>query len=335
MRAKQIYVLLVVLVVLSIVAYIAHESKKPPERPPAESEQAKLFPSLKADDIAAIKIKSLGTEAQLARDDTGAWVVPDKDNYPADAKAVERMLEAIETMDRGTVVSRNPEKQTLYEVDEITGTEVTVLDKDENVLADFFVGKAGQDFFSTNIRLAGSNEVRLVRKMLSYMFKRPGGDWREKLLFDMDETKIVKYSVTGEEGAASFEKSEQGTWSTIEPTGKEFDTEDMKRAASGFAKLRVSGFAEEKDKDKFELDKPRWTIAATTDDDEVHTLKVCGERSKAQFFVQREGKETVFYISKYQIEKMTKPYRQVLGIEDEKPEKKAKLPIKPKRPPPK
>lgn len=335
MRTKQIYVLLVVLVVLSIVAYIAHESKKPPERPPAESEQAKLFPSLKADDIAVIKIKSLGTEAQLARDDTGTWVVPDKDNYPADAKAVERMLEAIETMDRGTVVSRNPEKQTLYEVDEITGTAVTFLDKNENVLADFLVGKAGQDFFSTNIRLAGENEVRLVRKMLSYMFKRPGGDWREKLLFDMDEAKIVKYSVTGEEGAASFEKSEQGTWSTIEPTGKEFDTEDMKRAASGFATLRVSGFAEEKDKDKFELDKPRWTIAATTDDDEQYTLRACGERSKAQFFVQREGKETVFYISKYQIEKMTKPYKQVLGIEDEKPEKKAKPPTKPKKTPPK
>jgi len=334
-RAKQIYILLAVLVVLSIFAYVAHESNEAPKRPSAESDKAKLFPSLKADVIAAIKIKSLGAEAQLARDDAGTWVVPDKGNYPADAKAIERMLEAIETMDRGTVVSRNPEKQTLYEVDEVTGTEVTVLDKDENELAHFFVGKAGQDFFSTNIRIAGQNEVRLVRKMLSYMFKRPGADWREKLLFDLDDTKIVKYQVTGMEGASTFEKSEQGTWSTIEPTaGKDFDADDMKRAASGFAKLRVSGFAEEKDKDKFALDKPRWTITATTDDGEEYTLRVCGERSKAQFFVQREGKETVFYISKYQVEKMTKPYKQVLGIEDEKPKKGAKLPMKPKRPPP-
>jgi len=334
-RAKQIYVLLVVLVLLSIVAYVAHQSKKPPERPPAESEQAKLFPSIKADDIAAIKIKSLGSEAHIARDETGTWVVPDKDNYPADAKAIERMLEAIETMDRGTVVSRNPEKQPLYEVDETTGTEVTVLDKDENQLAQFFVGKAGQDFFSTNIRLAGESEVRLVRKMLSYMFKRPGGDWREKLLFDLDDTKIVKYSVTGEQGLTSFEKSEQGTWSTIEPAdGKDFDAEDMERAASGLAKLRVSGFGEEKDKDKFALDKPKWTIAATTDDGEKYTLRVCGERSKAQFFVQREGKETVFYISKYQVDKMTKPYKQVLGIADEKPDKAAKPPGMPMRMPP-
>ena len=330
MRARQIYILVAVLAVLSILAYVAHESKKPPESPPAESEQAKLFPSLKADNIAVLKIKSLGSEAQLVRDEAGTWVVPDKHNYPAEASAIQRMLEAIETLDRGTVVSRNPEKQSLYEVDETTGTEVTALGKEQNELAHFFVGKAGQDFFSTNVRLAGENEVRLVRKMLSYMFKRPGGDWREKLIFDLDEAKIVKYSVTGEEGVASFEKNKLGTWATIEPAGKEaMEQKEIKSSVSSLAKLRASGFAEEEDKDKLELDKPKWTITVSTTDGEELTLKVCGEKSKAQYYVQRADKDTVFYIGKYQVEKMNNPYREVLGMEKKpqggkKPDKKKK-----------
>lgn len=319
MRTKKIVILLILLVVLSAIAYVAYESKKPPERPPAGSQQAKLFPSLTADKVAEIKIKSLGSEARIARDDTGTWVVPDKGNYPADAKAVKRMLDAITTMDRGTVVSRNPEKQVLYEVDKTRGTEVTVLDKHKKELAHFFVGKAGQDFFSTNIRLAGENKVRLVRKMLSYMFKRPGGDWREKQIFtDADEKKLVKYTVVGAEGSASFEKSKAGTWSTIEPAGKEVDPEDIKRAVSGLARLRISGFAEDKNKDKFELDKPKWTVTATSDDNKEYSLKICGERSKAQFFVQRVGKDTVFYTSKYQVEKLIKPYKKALGIKEKK-----------------
>jgi len=324
-HTKKIIVLLVILVVLSAVAYVAYESKKPPERPPADSQQAKLFPSLKADEVAQIKIRSLGSEARLVRDDSGTWVVPDKGNYTADAKAIDRMLDAITTMDKGTVVSRNPEKQLLYEVDKIKGTEVTVLDKHGKELAHFFVGKAGQDFFSTNICLAGENEVRLVHKMLSYMFKRTDGDWREKEVFtDADEEKLVKYTVVGAEGSASFAKSETGTWSTIEPAGKEVAPEDAKRAVSGLAKLRISGFAEDKNKDKFELDKPKWTITATGDDDRQYALKICGERSKAQFFVQRVGKDTVFYTSKYQVERLTKPYKDALGIKEEKtPESKS------------
>ncbi len=326
MHTKKIIVLLVILVVLSAIAYVAYESKKLPERPPADSQQAKLFPSLKANDVAQIIIKSLGSEARLVRDDTGTWVVPDKGNYPADAKAIDRMLDAVTTMDKGTVVSRNPEKQLLYEVDKIKGTEVTVLDKRGKELAHFFVGKAGQDFFSTNICLAGESEVRLVHKMLSYMFKRPGGDWREKGLFtDADEEKLVKYTVVGAEGSASFAKSKQGTWSTIEPAGKEVDLEDVRRAVSGLAKMRISGFAEDKEKDKFELDKPKWTITATGDDNSQYTLKICGERSKAQSFVQRVGKDTVFYTSKYQVERLTKPYKEALGIKEEKAPKSKSL----------
>ncbi|MBN1593312.1 MAG: DUF4340 domain-containing protein [Candidatus Coatesbacteria bacterium] len=336
MRAKQLIILLIILGVLSVFAFMAHQSNKPAERPPADSDQAKLFPSLNTDEIASIKIKSLGAETAIARDDTGTWVVPDQDNYPADAQAIQRMLDALDKLDRGSVVSRNPEKQAIYEVDDKLGTEVTILDKNDNELAHFFVGKAVQDFFSTNIRVAGQDEVRLVRQMMSHMFKRPGGDWREKLIFDVDEAKITRYAVTGEEGSALFEKSEQGTWSTIEPAdAKEVTPDDIERAPSGLAKLRASGFGEEKDQDKFELDKPKWTITVTTDDGEAYTLKVCGEKSKAQYFVQREGKDTVFYISKYQVDRMTKPLKQALGIEEKKPDKSPKMPAMPPRKPPK
>jgi len=321
MRSKQIYFMAAIFVALALVAYFAYQSKMAPEQRAAQTGKKKMFPNFKADEAKKLKIKSLGSEATLQRDDTGTWIVPDKGNYPADKKALQQILDAIESMDTGTVVSHNPEKQRLYEVDEMMGTEVTFLDKSDQEIAHFFVGKAGQDFFSTNVRLAGTNDVRLVNKMLSHMFKRPGGDWRDKLIFDIDEAKIAKLSVTGEEGTVIFGKSEQGTWSTIEPAGKEADAEEIKRCAAAFAKLRASGFADEKDKDKFALDKPGRVITATTDDGEAHTLNVCGEKSKAQFFVQRAGSDTVFFISKYQIDRMSKSWEHILGIEVEKSKK--------------
>ena len=56
---------------------------------------------------------------------------------------------------------------------------------------------------------------------------------------------------------------------------------------------------------------------------------MCGEGSKAQYFVQDADRNTVFYISKYQVEKMNNPYREVLGMEKKpqggkKPDKKKK-----------
>jgi len=332
MRAKQTYILLAVFIALLIASYFLYQQRKIPERPVGPANEALMFPNFNPDDVAKIKIKSLGSESVLARDQTGTWVVPDKDNYPADKKAVERMLDAVKTMDVGTIVSRNPAKQSLYEVDKTLGTEVTFLGKDDKELAHFFVGKAGQDFFSTNIRKAGSSEVHLVGKMLTYMFKRPGGDWREKLIFDLDDSKIVKYSVESDNRAAVFAKSEKGTWSTIKPAGKEVDKEIIQRSVRGFAKLRASGFADKKDKDKFQLDKPKWTIAASTKDGEEYTFKVCGQKSKAQFFVQRADRDTVFYISKYQVEKLTKPFSEVFGTEKKKGASKVFRPQK-KSPP--
>ena len=79
------------------------------------------------------------------------------------------------------VVSSNPAKQTLFQVDS-TGTSVKFLGKGVS-LAAFRVGKPGPAYTETYVRRENDNDVYLAEGMLGYLFARQARDWRDKTIF--------------------------------------------------------------------------------------------------------------------------------------------------------
>lgn len=122
------------------------------------------------------------------RKDAGVWTIVSPIHFRADEAAATAAVGKGATLEIKSVVSTNPEKQGLFQVDS-TATLVTVFAGDAEKAA-FRVGKPGTTWSDTYVRQEGSNDVCLVDGSLASVFGKSVKDWRDKSIFKISREAI-------------------------------------------------------------------------------------------------------------------------------------------------
>ena len=132
---KSLIWLIVIVVVLAILYFVIKGFE-----PKLERGEGSGFAGFTADGVTKIEITSPTGEndVNLERDDV--WEINSPIEFTADDKAVERLIKTLTDMNFVTIVSENPEKQSIFEVTEETGRDIKIYAGDKLVLH-FFVGK--------------------------------------------------------------------------------------------------------------------------------------------------------------------------------------------------
>lgn len=128
------------------------------------------------------------TGSVILEKQAGTWMVTAPVKYKADETAVASAVGKGRKIELTSLVSTNPEKQALFQVDS-SGTLVRVYEKGSPKTA-FRIGKPSSSFTETYVRLEGSNEVQLTNEMISSYFNKQPKEWRDKSVFKMEEGKI-------------------------------------------------------------------------------------------------------------------------------------------------
>ena len=140
-----------------------------------------------------IGIQRFGTvvEFQKVGED---WNVGDRGKlYPTEKGTVQQLADLAHTMSVGEIISSNPDKQMLFQVDTITGNRVTFY-HDANELASVIIGKMGADNQSTYVRKPGSSDVYAALGNFVRFLNRPASGYRDKVLLTVDTTQIATIS---------------------------------------------------------------------------------------------------------------------------------------------
>ncbi|UCD85492.1 MAG: hypothetical protein JSU92_04690, partial [Deltaproteobacteria bacterium] len=119
MKSKRILTYLTVLVVLLVLAVLV-------ERPWKKKEAAEtlLSPHFLPAAAARIELKDPEKEVILEKKD-GTWLVASSENYLADPGSIENLLSKVKELSVGSLVSKKPEKHSIFQVDK-SGLEVKV-----------------------------------------------------------------------------------------------------------------------------------------------------------------------------------------------------------------
>jgi hypothetical protein len=134
-----------------------------------------------------IELGSARTMVTLQRDGN-TWRIIAPIQYPADEAAVKAVLEKGRHIQLENVVSTNPQKQDVFQVDS-TGTLVRIFQNGSEKAA-FIVGKASSSYTETFVRKESSNDVYLASGVLTYAFNKPVKDWRDKSIYKADQGSI-------------------------------------------------------------------------------------------------------------------------------------------------
>ena len=181
---RSMLVLVLILIGLAVVAYLVLQ------KPGEQSTSGTLEQTLVTYDSAAVdRLEVVGTSGSvtLARE-AGTWMVTSPLRYRADLSAVTQAIGKGRSIALKSVVSSNPQKQGLFQVDSL-GTLVRVYERGTESAA-FRIGKAGPNFSETYVRREGSNDVYLAEGVLTYLFNRRTRDWRDKVIFSASRDSI-------------------------------------------------------------------------------------------------------------------------------------------------
>jgi hypothetical protein len=119
----------------------------------------------------------------------GKWMILSPLHYPADQLSVTAAIGKGQRIELKNVVSSNPQKQQLFQVDS-AGTLVRVF-KHGTEGAAFHVGKPGTSYTETYVRREGSNDVYLADGLLTYTFSKSLKDWRDRTVFKGEPDRIT------------------------------------------------------------------------------------------------------------------------------------------------
>lgn len=117
------------------------------------------------------------------------WKLTEPVNYLADQEAIYSLLASASKLKINSLVSSNPTKQTLYQVDTITGTQLKFHNLKENIVS-LIVGKMGPSYLESYIRAENSDDVYLAEGLNSWILNKEVRDWRDKTIYKTEKDSI-------------------------------------------------------------------------------------------------------------------------------------------------
>jgi hypothetical protein len=315
---KMIFAIGTIIVAVLVIVIGEQLGKKKP------SEKSLLFfPGLTEKDISAFEISDSndkvkiqrkgdiwiigsGSEATPASPIAGAAdVVPSgKAEFQADSSSLVSVLEKVVAIKKDQLISTNPEKQSLFEVDSAKGVLVEIYDQSGKSRGSFRIGKSGPDYSSCYVRSTGSNEVYMVGGNIRYSFFTDSKRWRDKTVLKFEQTAAKSISIMKKDGSKIVVQKDSTTWSIKEPVQSAAKADEVQSILSSLSRVVAS------DIDSIALDdtaagfsNPECAVAVTFNNGTVKNLIFGSKNSAGQYRVKTDGKAHVYLAGEYEFNK--------------------------------
>lgn len=308
MKPKNTLIAFVILIILVAVWLVIDQPFK--EDVTTEDKVELVFPDFDQQQLKKMEIVSSGTTSQLLPDLNGVWTILDEDkSFPADAKAVETMLTKIKELKKADIVSTNPDKQNIYQVD-AQGTEVKLYYDDADPRYHFFIGKNGPDFFSTFVRLDGQNEVFLVPEYLKSHFDKTPKTWKDRTLIAVEKERLTSLRIEKGDGSVLEFKKTGASWNITQPQESPADTQKVERLLNSLARYVATDYAEVLDPPDYGFEKPSMKLVVGLDDGTTKTVLLGKEKDTTGYYAKTEDRDWVFVVPKYRYTSFDKTWEE-------------------------
>jgi len=292
---KNTWILIGVLAALIVAAYFVMQ--RPGESSSPESSGATLvdFDSAAVD---RLEIRSPNGLAVIEREG-GAWMVTTPVHYRADDATVASTLSSGKRIELKGLVSSNPQKRGLFQVDS-AGTMVRIFEHGAEK-AVFWIGKPSPSYTETYVRREGSNDVYLASGIFSSSFSRRTNEWRDKTIFRTDQDAIS--AVTLRFGDTTLALTRQDSiWKIGDDAAK---TDIVKSFTGALANLQADDFI-----DTAVSPMPPLTLQIEVGGTQIRLYKL---KEGDQYCVQTSAAPQLFQVNSWRASQLIKRKKDFLG----------------------
>lgn len=261
------------------------------------------------------------------------WKIVEPVNWAANESYVETLLEKVAEMKRESIITDNPEKFVLYELDDPVAKYVEI-GQQGGIIDKFYCGKASDSYKHTYIRLADKEEVWLVTGNPRSSFTRQPDQWRDKKILALDQTMIEQIRLKFPRDVIDLERSIKAgvqtdsgyvladtSWLAIPQKGSPFTPVDkaLNRITNTLKRLNAISFLDAGKDQIPDFSKPDFGIEVTLEGNQHETLDfVLSADDSTRYVARKNGDEaTVFVVYQSSVKNLQKDVPALRG-EDEK-----------------
>ena len=170
---KNLQIALVILAVFVGIYFLSQNSQSK-----LESASQAIFND-NPEDIFKFLIQSGEEAIELARVDT-FWRISGNDTLEVKSRSMDNLFDKVLKVNKGTIISENPEKYNKYSVDDSTGTHLAVINSRGETVGYYVFGRSKSDYSRSYIRVGGDPKVYLADQNVTYMLATRETYWGEK-----------------------------------------------------------------------------------------------------------------------------------------------------------
>ena len=277
-----------------------------------------LYPDFRPESVTRIAID--GKQRQSVFESTGdTWLVVSEDSFPAEPGVVDAMLGKIPGFSKKDMISSNPEKQQIYQVDS-TGIAVTMETAGGEVVASFVIGKAGPDYQSTYVRETGSADVILAPGYLPQAFERGNRSWQDRTVYSLEPDEFVSLTVRRPDETVAIRRNTAGEWFISEPESMASDPGAISRLLRTLGSLRCDDFAGKGLLPEYGLDAADSSLHFTTADGAEHEMVFGSSTEKNRVYTATSISDVVYLLSSPKVDILLPRLDTLKSQEPEAPE---------------
>jgi hypothetical protein len=291
---RSTVLLIILFVILAAAAYFLVFTPGDKER---ETSYKSADLSLKIDSASVVKLTIQGASKFVTMENvSGRWMVTSPINAIADPSAVRQVLSGLMKFQVGSLVSSNPEKQNLFQVDS-TGTKLTITERSGKAVS-IIAGKMGPTFSEIYFRLPESNDVYLGEGIESWSINKELKEWRDKTIIATSTDSIRTLTYLTDSKEYSFTR-DSTNWQSNDKT---VDASAVNQVITSLSTLRAEDFVDTL------MDFQTRPITMQFHSTEDVTLKLYpATTDSAKYFITSSLTPQIFVISKWTAQPLLKP----------------------------
>jgi len=268
-----------------------------------------LFSDLAADGIVALIIADADGNSIQLKKVSEDWVLPDADDYPAQADKITPLLDKIVGLTTGRLVTRTDASHKRLQVapdDFMRRIDVETADGTKRTL---YLGSSPR-YGTTHFRVDGQSETYLTSELSAWETKAEAGSWVDTAYLSVPQDDVTKMTLENANGTFTFTKDDEGTW-TMDGLAAD-ETLDEAKVTSLIQRAATVNMIQPLGKEEqaaYGMDEPNAVVTLETGDKTI-TLRVGAQDPTDKSYVVISS-ESPYYVrvSEYSVKSLVEDRR--------------------------
>lgn len=279
-------------------------------KPVAGGEGGVAFPELEADGIVALMITDDQGSDMTLQKRSGKWVLPDADDYPADATKINPTLDKIAGLSTARLVTRTRASHKRLEVAEGDFLRRIAFETADGAKRTLFLGSA-PSYGATHFRIEGQDEVYLASDFSVWDINTTASAWVNTSLFTFNAEEVTQATLINSNGRFTFFRDDEGNW-TLDglAEGEELapgKIDTIINRATGVTMLRPLG---KEEKPSYGMADPVATVMLDTVDEATILLRVGAQDPEDNSYVVKVAKSPYYaLVAEYNVQALVENAR--------------------------